>query len=99
MVPYVSMCSRAAFPKSCAVGGAATNSWVSSMRAKWRMFGFSRSSNIPPRDPRVIFSKPMARATSLSPPSIHCFASMSAVEPVEQLLLTLKTGIPVRPSS
>ena len=34
---------------------------------------------------------------SQAPPTAW-YASMSAVEPVEQLLLTLKTGMPVRPS-
>ena len=32
------------------------------------------------------------------PPAIACFASINAVEPVEQLLLTLKTGMPVVPT-
>ncbi len=36
---------------------------------------------------------------SASPPRIACAAMNSAVEPVEQLLLTLTIGMPVRPSS
>ena len=41
---------------------------------------------------------PMAIAQSATPPLTAWRARNSALEPVEQLLLTLMTGIPVRPS-
>ena len=50
-------------------------------------------------EPRSIFSKPTAKTQSLLPVSISCLAKIRAVEPVEQLLLTLYTGIPVKPKS
>lgn len=40
-------------------------------------------------DPRSIFSKPRARTHSALPDSIICLAKYRAVDPVEQLLLTL----------
>ena len=52
-----------------------------------------------PSAPFSIFSKPTTSTHSASPPSMACLPSMSAVEPVEQLLFTLKTGMPVRPTS
>ncbi len=61
--------------------------------------GLSRSSHFEPRAPFSIFSKPRASAHSIVPPATACFASMSAVDPVEQLLLTLNTGTPLRPTS
>lgn len=50
-------------------------------------------------EPLSIFSKPKARTQSAFPDSIICLANMSADEPVEQLLFTLKIGIPVIPTS
>ena len=61
--------------------------------------GFSQSVNLEPSAPFSIFSKPTTSTHSTSPPSTACLPSMIAVEPVEQLLLTLKTGIPVSPTS
>jgi hypothetical protein len=52
-----------------------------------------------PSEPFSIFSKPIARVQSARPPLIAWRARYSAVDPVEQLLLTLTTGMPVRPSS
>ena len=49
-------------------------------------------------EPFFIFSKPSASAQSTSPPRTASRAMNSALEPVEQLLLTLTTGIPVSPS-
>jgi hypothetical protein len=65
----------------------------------WRPSGGSRSLNFAPSAPFSIFSKPSASTQSAAPFSMACRASHSAVEPVEQLLLTLITGMPVRPSS
>jgi hypothetical protein len=45
--------------------------------------------NFTPSEPFSIFSKPRASAQSAMPPSTSCLAMNSAVEPVEQLLLTL----------
>ena len=58
-----------------------------------------RSVYFIPSEPRSIFSNPIASAQSTRPPLIAWRASISALEPVEQLLLTFSTGIPVRPSS
>ena len=60
--------------------------------------GFVRSMNFAPSEPFSIFSKPSASAQSARPPLTAWRARYSAVEPVEQLLLTLTTGMPVRPS-
>jgi len=46
-----------------------------------------------------IFSNPTASAHSACPDSTSVRARNSAVEPVAQLLLTLKTGAPDSPSS
>jgi hypothetical protein len=59
--------------------------------------GFTRSSNFDPSAPFSIFSKPTASTHSAMPPSIACFANISAELPVLQLLFTLKTGMPVIP--
>ncbi len=61
--------------------------------------GDSRSWAPPPSEPGCIFSKPSAIAQSTMPPRMACAARKSAVEPVEQLLLTLTIGMPVMPSS
>jgi hypothetical protein len=55
--------------------------------------------NAASRDPVFIFSKPSAMAQSARPAPIARAVSHRAVEPVEQLLLTLVIGIPVSPSS
>ena len=59
--------------------------------------GFVRSVHLTPSEPFSIFSKPSARAQSASPPLTDWRAMNSALEPVEQLLLTLTIGIPVSP--
>ena len=51
--------------------------------------GTVRSVYFMPSEPFSIFSKPSAIAQSAMPPSTNCLAMNSAVEPVEQLLLTL----------
>jgi hypothetical protein len=63
------------------------------------MIGCSRSVKVAPSEPGCIFSKPNASAQSTAPLRTACAARKSAVDPVEQLLLTLTTGIPVMPSS
>ena len=57
-----------------------------------------RSVYLTPSEPFSIFSKPTAIAQSAMPPLTAWRARKSALEPVEQLLLTLTTGMPVRPS-
>jgi hypothetical protein len=52
-----------------------------------------------PSEPGCIFSKPSAIVQSASPPLMARAARYSAVDPVEQLLLTLTTGMPVMPNS
>ena len=60
--------------------------------------GFVRSVNFEPSEPRSIFSKPTASTQSARPPRTNWRARYSALEPVEQLLLTFTTGTPVSPS-
>jgi len=60
--------------------------------------GIVRSVYFTPSEPRSIFSKPRASTQSARPPLIAWRAMNRAVDPVEQLLLTLMTGMPVRPS-
>ena len=98
-VPYLKRYSRPAPPNICAAGGAWLKPCTLLMRPANHSSGFVRSLNFEPRAPFSIFSKPSASAHSTMPPSTACFASMSADEPVEQLLFTLNTGMPVRPSS
>jgi hypothetical protein len=54
---------------------------------------------VAPSAPGVICSKPSASAQSTAPLATAWRARNSAVEPVEQLLLTLTTGMPVMPTS
>ena len=59
--------------------------------------GFVRSVYFTPSEPFSIFSKPTASAQSAMPPLTACRARKSADEPVEQLLFTFRTGMPVSP--
>ncbi|SHY08067.1 Uncharacterised protein [Mycobacteroides abscessus subsp. abscessus] len=86
VVPYFCMCSRPAAPNIQGAGGKAKSNSPASA-SMCRCIGCSRSVKVAPNEPGCIFSKPSARVTS------------GAVDPVEQLLLTLVTGIPVMPSS
>ena len=52
---------------------------------------------VDPKEPLCIFSKPTAKTQSDRPPETTWFAMCKADEPVAQLLLTLKIGIPVNP--
>src|ERR1041384_1125414 len=60
--------------------------------------GLARSVHLAESAPGSICSKPTTRTHSAMPPAIACAPSMRAELPVEQLLLTLNTGMPVRPS-
>ena len=99
LVPYFQRYSRPAPPNICAAGGAWVKPCTSFITIACFSSGLARSLNLLPSAPFSIFSKPTARTHSASPPSIAWRASMSAVEPVEQLLFTLNTGMPVRPIS
>ena len=92
------MCSRPALPNICGAGGDASKPRSSTIAPMCLSIGLVRSVYLTPSEPFSIFSKPSASAQSASPPSTAWRARKSAVEPVEQLLLTLKTGMPVRPS-
>ncbi len=61
--------------------------------------GGRRSMNFSPREPFSIFSKPTASMQSAMPPAMSWRARYKALDPVEQLLLTLTIGMPLRPSS
>ena len=91
------MWSRPALPNICGANGDSSGSRTSNMRIMCLSIGLVRSVYLTPSEPFSIFSKPSARATSLSPPLTARRAMYRAEEPVEQLLLTLTTGIPERP--
>jgi hypothetical protein len=91
------MCSRPALPNICGAGGEASGSRSSNMAIACLSIGFVRSVYFTPSEPFSIFSKPSASTQSASPPLIAWRAMNRAVEPVEQLLLTLITGMPVSP--
>ena len=97
-VPYFHRYSRPAPPNICAVSGPLAKPCVRFSTSTCRSTGFTRSSYLAPSAPFSIFSKPSASTHSASPPSMACRARYSAVEPVEQLLFTLMTGMPVSPS-
>jgi len=61
--------------------------------------GCVRSLYLAPSEPFSIFSNPTASAQSAIPPFTAWRARKSADEPVEQLLFTLITGMPVSPTS
>ena len=54
--------------------------------------------NTEPSAPGFICSKPSASTQSAAPDSMAWRARNNAVEPVEQLLFTLMTGMPVIPT-
>ena len=81
-----------------AAAGALVNPCTSFIRPPKLASGEARSSYFEPSAPFSIFSKPTASAHSTSPPRTACAASISADEPVEQLLFTLKIGMPVSPT-
>ena len=97
--PYFSMWSRPALPNICGANGDSSGSRTSNMRIMCLSSAVVRSVYFIPSEPCSIFSKPTASAQSTRPPWTAWRARNSAEEPVEQLLLTLTTGMPVRPSS
>lgn len=60
--------------------------------------GEDRSVNTAPRAPGFMCSKPSASTQSAIPLATAWRARNSAVEPVAQLLLTLKMGMPLMPT-
>ena len=80
-------------------GGAWLKPCVRFMTSTCLSIGLVRSVHLLPSAPFSICSKPTASTQSESPPATACRARNSAVEPVEQLLLTLTTGMPDRPTS
>ena len=92
------MCSRPAFPNICGAKGDSSGERISNMRAMCLSIAGVRSVYFMPSEPRSIFSKPTASAQSTRPPLIAWRARKSALDPVEQLLFTLTTGMPVSPS-
>ena len=85
-------------PNICGAGGDCSGSRTSNIAIACLSIGFVRSVYFTPSEPFSIFSKPTASAQSAMPPLTAWRARKSADEPVEQLLFTLRTGIPVRPS-
>jgi hypothetical protein len=98
-VPCFHRYSRPAPPNIWAAGGAWLNPCTSLIRFACLSSGLVRSVHFADSAPFSICSKPTASTHSASPPATACAASIKALLPVEQLLLTLKTGMPVRPIS
>jgi hypothetical protein len=92
------MCSRPALPNIWGAGGEASGSRVVNIAAACLSRAFVRSVYFTPSEPFSIFSNPIASAQSTSPPLTAWRARNSAELPVEQLLFTFMTGMPVRPS-
>ena len=97
-VPYFQRYSRPAPPKNCAAGGAELKPCSAFITSTNLSSGFARSVHFAWSAPASICSKPTTSTASAMPPAIACAPSISAELPVEQLLLTLKTGMPVWPS-
>ena len=93
------MCSRPAMPNICAAGGAASGSRSSNELDEVAHRRLLAVVEVAPSDPFCIRSKPSASTQSARPPLTSWRAMNSAVDPVEQLLLTFVTGMPVSPSS
>ena len=89
VVPNFSMCSMPALPNIWGAPGAFAKPRNSTMSLKCLSIGLVRSVYFTPSEPFSIFSKPSAIVQSANPPSTSCLAMKSAVDPVEQLLLTL----------
>jgi hypothetical protein len=97
-VPYFQRYSRPAPPNICAAGGAELKPCSSFITLTNLSSGFARSFHLAESAPASICSKPTTSTHSAMPPATACAPSISAELPVEQLLLTLNTGMPVRPS-
>ena len=92
------MWSRPALPNIWGAGGDSSGSRMANIAVTCLSRALVRSVYLTPSEPFSIFSKPTAIAQSALPPRTAWRARKSALEPVEQLLLTLITGMPVRPS-
>ena len=92
------MWSRPALPNICGANGDSSGGRSANMRVMCLSRAGVRSVYFIPSDPFSIFSKPTASAQSASPPLTTWRARNRADEPVEQLLFTFRTGIPVSPS-
>ena len=97
-VPCFQRYSRPAPPNICAAGGADEKPCSSFNTLTNLSSGFPRTVHYAWSAPASICSKPTTSTHSATPPATACAPSMSAELPVEQLLLTLNTGMPVRPS-
>ncbi len=99
LVPCFHRYSRPAPPNICAAGGAWPKPCTSFMTPTNLSSGLVRSVHLADSAPASICSKPTTSTHSTRPPATAWAPSMRAELPVEQLLLTLKTGMPVRPTS
>ncbi|MCY1543090.1 hypothetical protein D9M68_788850 [compost metagenome] len=97
-VPYFFMCVRPAPPNRRRARGISILPSVSSSTALKSSSGLGRSSKGWVSAPGGMNSKPKASATSTTPLCTAWRARNRALEPVEQLLLTLRTGMPVMPT-
>ncbi|MOA42319.1 hypothetical protein D3C78_1643580 [compost metagenome] len=97
-VPYLSMCALPA-PANMRMALGMSGTSVSSMDCFWKIsMAGERSVQADFSAPGFICSKPKASAQSTAPLRTAWRARNRAEEPVEQLLLTLITGIPVMPT-
>ncbi|MCY1376282.1 hypothetical protein D9M69_637600 [compost metagenome] len=82
-----------------AIGRPCTSLAISSVMLTNLFMAAGRSSQWLFSAPGCICSKPRAMAHSTAPLSTAWRARNRALEPVEQLLLTLRTGMPLMPTS
>src|SRR4051794_13910971 len=87
-----------ALPNICGAPGDSSGSRRANIAMACLSRALVRSVYLTPSEPGSIFSKPIAIAQSAIPPRTAWRARKSAELPVEQLLFTLTTGIPVRPN-
>ena len=98
VLPYFCICSTPALPKIFGADGPFPDGWSSESRMKNVSRGTVLSLKNVYRDPVNIFSNPNARAHSAIPDLTALAARNKALLPVEQLLLTFTTGMPVMPT-
>src|ERR1700761_6696120 len=98
-IPYLSQYAVPAAPKYRGAAGTSPASPSSRVNASSnRGNALGRSSQCALSAPRCICSKPRASTQSAAPQATAWRARNNADEPVEQLLFTLITGIPVIPT-
>src|ERR1700759_1648574 len=98
-IPYLAQYAAPAAPKYRGAAGTSPTSPSSRVNASSnRVNALGRSSQCALRAPRCICSNPRASTQSAAPDATAWRARYRAEDPVEQLLFTLITGMPVIPT-